>query len=372
MEAESICLGINSGICLHISLFSPNFADGTLYLNTKGGTKYMKLMVQSQYSQAIDIFRGILITLVILGHCIYWNNAENIYVWRLIYSFHMPAFFLISGYLCYKPVITVSKIPLRFLRLMIPFIIWSCMEAIQEPNFGDTLFLLCKSPDVKFWFLPCLFYISTLFIVLVFLSDRYSLRMEIVSIVASVLLYGCMKFAGVRSWGFDLVTYYFPYYVMGFFCHKYEVRCHWQIAFFCFFVWVVGAFFWSKSVVPLPFAIFQLSSWLLIYVYNLFIALSGSYFAAYCSFWGVTYLHEETLILKGFVFLGKHSLGMYVVHIFLGELLNLYIWPNIGVGNIVSVHFVGLTVLSTFAVWGILHSRILSCILLGEWKMRKI
>ena len=56
----------------------------------------------------LDLTKGILITLVVLGHCIQYSLGEewltssqffeNI-VFKIIYSFHMPLFMMISGYL---------------------------------------------------------------------------------------------------------------------------------------------------------------------------------------------------------------------------------------------------------------------------------
>lgn len=54
-----------------------------------------------------DAIKGWLILLVILGHCIastIGNDAANVnYWWCLIYSFHMPVFMAVSGYLACKP-----------------------------------------------------------------------------------------------------------------------------------------------------------------------------------------------------------------------------------------------------------------------------
>ena len=48
-----------------------------------------------------DSLKGILILLTVLGHAIqgvYTENVESNSLWNVIYSFHMPAFFAISGY----------------------------------------------------------------------------------------------------------------------------------------------------------------------------------------------------------------------------------------------------------------------------------
>ncbi len=58
----------------------------------------------------LDFAKGILITLVLLGHCIqclsgdiYYSNTMYYSNWlmKYIYSFHMPMFIYISGYLTF-------------------------------------------------------------------------------------------------------------------------------------------------------------------------------------------------------------------------------------------------------------------------------
>lgn len=50
----------------------------------------------------VDAYKGILIWLVVLGHVIqygYKQAFDNNYYINLIYSFHMPAFMFVSGFL---------------------------------------------------------------------------------------------------------------------------------------------------------------------------------------------------------------------------------------------------------------------------------
>lgn len=55
-----------------------------------------------------DFYRGILIFLVTIGHCIqcyYIEMGGNFYnniLFKIIYSFHMPAFMFLSGWLFHK------------------------------------------------------------------------------------------------------------------------------------------------------------------------------------------------------------------------------------------------------------------------------
>ena len=49
-----------------------------------------------------DRLKGCLIILVVLGHAIqvaYGRACEDNHLWSMIYSFHMPAFVAVSGYL---------------------------------------------------------------------------------------------------------------------------------------------------------------------------------------------------------------------------------------------------------------------------------
>ena len=51
----------------------------------------------------IDEIRGIAILLVVVGHIIQFNGiSKNNSVFEFIYSFHMPLFFAISGYITQK------------------------------------------------------------------------------------------------------------------------------------------------------------------------------------------------------------------------------------------------------------------------------
>ena len=54
--------------------------------------------------KSIDFCKGIAILLVVLGHATEHTNASLSYDWlyKYIYSFHMPLFMFISGFVSYK------------------------------------------------------------------------------------------------------------------------------------------------------------------------------------------------------------------------------------------------------------------------------
>ena len=54
----------------------------------------------------VDALRGLLILLVVLGHSLQFGDFHNRLSWNIIYSFHMAAFFVLSGYVTCKNLIS--------------------------------------------------------------------------------------------------------------------------------------------------------------------------------------------------------------------------------------------------------------------------
>jgi fucose 4-O-acetylase-like acetyltransferase len=126
----------------------------------------------------IDITRGIAIILVIYGHL--FSTDQQRY---LIYAFHMPLFFFISG-MVFKPIMTKSLLFITFKffkQLLIPYYIFAVLTYLfalisQTADFslggmGYQLFGILYGSgsdgmlgyNVVLWFLPCLFITKLLF-----------------------------------------------------------------------------------------------------------------------------------------------------------------------------------------------------------------
>lgn len=145
----------------------------------------------------IDYLKGLAILFVVFGHMPFADGSAN--PGRTVaYSFHMPLFFLLSGY---TAALSYSRRPhalpfvgRRFLSLMVPHIVWGML---------GTLFLLSGmhvgSADVsasvkaliagygQWWFLPCMFIMQILF-------------------VGGMCVKSCLKFKGSIILGFALVV----------------------------------------------------------------------------------------------------------------------------------------------------------------------
>ena len=87
--------------------------------------------------ESIDRMKGIAILLVIIGHIIQFNNIDggtNNKIFNIIYSFHMPLFFILSGYVATSggsKIVNLSSF-LNFLwkkvyTLVLPLLTWTLL-----------------------------------------------------------------------------------------------------------------------------------------------------------------------------------------------------------------------------------------------------
>lgn len=93
-------------------------------------------MENEKRSHYIDVLKTILIFMVVLGHCIQYGSGESFLsnlefyecpVFKTIYTFHMPAFMIISGYLFFMSCKRHSNKELllsRIRSLLIPNLVW--------------------------------------------------------------------------------------------------------------------------------------------------------------------------------------------------------------------------------------------------------
>jgi len=125
----------------------------------------------SKRIEYIDIARGIGILLVVMGH----NDFAVIspFAYQVIYSFHMPLFFFLSGYFLKTAIPFFDFLKKRFNSLLKPylfiiFIIYFTSVSFEKMGFKTALQRIVKSlygagyyiDWVQLWFLPHLFVVS--------------------------------------------------------------------------------------------------------------------------------------------------------------------------------------------------------------------
>jgi len=111
----------------------------------------------------IDTLKGLLIILVILGHVITTFDNQNVVnhaVMGLVYSFHMPLFILISGYLTKSPAKQSPREMWRgVLNIFITLVIFQVLSAFRVSVCGRSFVEAIKIiPFGVLWYLMSLIY----------------------------------------------------------------------------------------------------------------------------------------------------------------------------------------------------------------------
>ncbi|MBY0579675.1 MAG: acyltransferase family protein [Burkholderiales bacterium] len=139
----------------------------------------------------VDVAKGIGIILVVYGHVarglfhagIYQDQTSFDLIDKIIYSFHMPLFFFLSGIFC------ISSFEKRGMKLVFnkidtvfyPYILWSLIQGSVEiamSNFTnqhvspESLLAILWQPRAQFWFLYTLFFVFLLNTGVLFMLKR--------------------------------------------------------------------------------------------------------------------------------------------------------------------------------------------------------
>lgn len=123
----------------------------------------------------IDVLKGIAIALVVLGHVLAWfygdflERAETMsynemVLWRYVYSFHMPLFMFVSGFVVFNPLkkYSVKQVFIRSMSYIIPLLSWGvlCSAYREEFNIGNII--------GQYWYFKTL----VIFLLIVFLVSK--------------------------------------------------------------------------------------------------------------------------------------------------------------------------------------------------------
>lgn len=255
----------------------------------------------------IDAIRGFAIILVVIGHLIQLNYTDAFQdkIFNVIYSFHMPLFFFISG--CVASSIPKEKKSLmlrqgskmiinKAFALLLPSVIWSVLVPMffEEFTFNGEV--------SKFWFLNTLFAVFVMWYILQIVTIITGNR------IGKLLL--CLAFIGLISlFIFDVSRFtimYFTMFVVGYVVRKQNIMVkisNFSIAFFALaFLLFVGFFKYGETAAGEPGRIFMeiplsiLASIVLLYVFSKY--------------------NSDNAIFKGLSTIGKYTLGIYVCHFY--------------------------------------------------------
>lgn len=179
----------------------------------------------------IDFIRGIAIIFVVMGHCIQYGSGANYQanagfvgnsLFKFIYSFHMPLFIIISGYLFS---FTVKKYSLKCImlnrieRLIVPILSFSVINYLLDiiVNGKSIMAFSIKQLGIQtldnMWFLWAVFYCSVIVCLInKFLEDK---------LIFYVFIY-IITFIIPDDYGMRYYKWMYLYFVIGYLFGKYR------------------------------------------------------------------------------------------------------------------------------------------------------
>lgn len=176
----------------------------------------------------LDWAKTIAIILVVIGHSIqygsgynYWINSNylNNIVFKFIYSFHMPLFMLISGYLFYNSINKYSVkelIKKKTTSLLVPILSFSTLELLFVTLFQHQSITIHSIIDIytdKLWFLWAAYILS----LLVIFTNRVFKDNIIIYALLIILTFFTPSFL-------KLIGFMLPFFIIGYLYNKYRVN----------------------------------------------------------------------------------------------------------------------------------------------------
>lgn len=205
-------------------------------------TKLKEKYIYLHRDLRIDSLKGLVIIFMVTGHIIqardpdFWNN--KLFLW--IYSFHMPLFMVISGYLSYFSFIKHKPLKIilgKIKQLIIPYFSWYLifcyfyLRSIHNVDFIGYLTYSVKYPDTGLWFLLILFYIFIIFAlafqlkkVIIDLVKVRNINSDVIEILLITLFVVIIQLIPINIWGFGLLRVYIYYFYFGYLISKYYFR----------------------------------------------------------------------------------------------------------------------------------------------------
>jgi len=186
----------------------------------------------------VDVVKGIVMILVIISHTEeHFMPGQMVTLKIPIYSFHMPLFFFVSGYLFSMKGNFKEFVKGKCKRILVPYFclgtllvlfdtFWQGRNAFGNPWFqpqrflGGMFNLIFQCRFWTLWFIACLFWLNIIFYIIVSRTDTERKRVMIVTIMAVA---GCVYFlfgGWSLPWNIDVCFTTMPFFYVGYRCRK--------------------------------------------------------------------------------------------------------------------------------------------------------
>lgn len=285
----------------------------------------------------VDYAKAIGIILVVYGHIArgIYNAGINIspefyeIAYGIVYSFHIPLFFFLSGLFFYSQLSKKGGLNLvksKVDTIFYPYVIWSILQGVLEAFLSSytngtityfEVFSLFWLPRAQFWFLYALFIVFTIASIIFTVVSK---KAAIVVFLLSVILY-------ISPWMipdffvFNFISQNFVFFVLGIIFSSYSMSDYLLRGYFFVFatcMFIIGQFLFHN--------IFGLS-FLDKGIASLLLAIVSIFFVIILSSWAS--LKPNRLV----VFIGSSSMPIYLMHIIAGSGIRVILKNNFAVDS---------------------------------------
>lgn len=314
----------------------------TLGASVKTNSYSLSIMngILQGYSQQreswLDCMRGILILLVAWGHIThYYLEYYN--------CFYMGAFFFISGYFYNSQtnlrVLMLKRakqilVPCFTLGLVIYIINEFAKGVLRDSEDGITLhklaFYCINNP---YWFLPCLFLAQMLQCLIIKLCKNNSIVLLFVSGGICVLVVSFIRMLNLPETVWTKIPWHLQtalvvqfFMVVAYTVHKYEIVRYFQNILALIILSVVYVALLNYTINQYHFCISDIRSVYYAAYHYVPLAMCGTFLTV-----SISYYLKWSKVLQ---FVGKHSLVIYITHVFIFKMVEAFLNKVFGVLNV--------------------------------------
>ena len=290
----------------------------------------------TQRSVVIDIIKGITIILVVWGHCLQYCNVGNfdffeLKMFKFIYSFHMPLFSLISGFLTGKSINNHSineVFKSRTKSLLWPMFVFNvvgyycnyAIENIAQRKWGLLISGSWLGNMGGSWFLWSMFACT----LAVLLSSKLAKSVNNRTVILQIFCLVFLSVLVVVFPNYELTLFVYPYFCIGYFFCNINIKrkfcfserskfLSWVIASFAFFALL---FVFRKDHYIYTTGLLggeSLADSILIDAFRWLIGLVGSLWLIISVVVFEKNIIRFSLLTKLLIWAGKHSLEIYLL-----------------------------------------------------------
>lgn len=287
--------------------------------------------VKDSRIQWVDALKGFLIILVVIGHtCARLEGSSALF--SFITTFHMPLFFMVSGYLALNVTKkkTADYIKRKILTLLLPFFSFAIISSFIRGWDNFPAFFLTSTKH-GYWFLLALFVFCVLFIFCCKIAFKIPFPKKMWAtqnkekiekcIMGGTFLFFEMVFILIYLISSPIIKellfpktlfLYWPYYVLGYVLAHAKVCVNEYIVGFCGLAFFV--LWWSTVKYGMIYeTLFQISR----------LCACVFFFYGFMNF-------ASNWLMNGLSVIGKETLSIYVMHYWFYPGMGAYILSHMG------------------------------------------